>query len=125
MTRTKAADADPRRAPLPLPEKYRELCSLPAKPLRSLRRRANRLLPRLHPEWRESAAPLCRTGRDNGLRSRPWKGIRVPSISSLRNHGGAPARRRNRRLLSAALCAGFLLATDPAAALTRACSKGQ
>lgn len=41
------------------------------------------------------------------------------SISSLRWHGGAAARRRNRRLLSAALCTGFLLAADPATALTR------
>lgn len=34
-------------------------------------------------------------------------------------HGGAAACRRDRRLLSAALCAGFLLAADPAVALTR------
>ncbi|MCA0420548.1 MAG: invasion associated locus B family protein [Proteobacteria bacterium] len=41
------------------------------------------------------------------------------SIICARKHGAASARRRNRRLLSAALCACFLFASDPAAALTR------
>lgn len=41
------------------------------------------------------------------------------SIICARKHGAASARRGKRRLLSAALCACFLFAADPAAALTR------
>lgn len=41
------------------------------------------------------------------------------SIICARKHGAASAHRRKLRLLSAALCAGFLFTADPAAALTR------
>ena len=41
------------------------------------------------------------------------------SISYARKPGAAAARLSKRRLLSAALCAGFLFAADPAMALTR------
>ena len=119
MTPMKAAEASLRPKSPPFPEKYPEPCSLPAKPLRPPRRRPGLRLPKVRVELRESAAPLCRMGRAGGLDSRPWKGFRVLSISCARKHGAAAARRLKRRLLSAALCAGFLFATDPAVALTR------